>query len=313
MVPSSIDRKAVDLLLSIVESEDAKVAGAVLSDYHANSAGKLLAANVLRPDGHNAAAASLADFEDEPVSLIWSSERNGYGYFSPSAGWVDVPGDRLAMFRVNFSKLIGQLVERLDLSPRTAPVERVPDLLWEVGNARLPGRSKRTSVWIGRRLGNPAIWRRFIDAARKRPAPGLRVVLSLTPRNRLPTDVHLGHTLIDVRDVADHNGLAAVPHLLAARIAAGSQLSDDLITMAADGASLTLRGTRYLFSGSKQRAIIRQLYDAWKSGNPELLTAEVLETAGYSTSVNTLAKAFSRRTDWRDFIKEEHGRCWMFP
>ena len=44
---SSIDRRAVDLLLSIVESTDAKVAGAVLSDYHANSAGKLLAANVL--------------------------------------------------------------------------------------------------------------------------------------------------------------------------------------------------------------------------------------------------------------------------
>ena len=38
----------------------------------------------------------------------------------------------------------------------------------------------------------------------------------------------------------------------------------------------------------------------------------VLEAAGYSDSVNTLAKAFSRRTDWSDFIKEERGRCWMF-
>ena len=39
------------------------------------------------------------------------------------------------------------------------------------------------------------------------------------------------------------------------------------------------------------------------------LTAEVLEAAGYSASVNTLAMAFSKRTDWRDFIKEQHGRC----
>lgn len=299
-------------MLSVVETRDAVISGSVLDGYYGQVAPALKAAGILQPKDHSRAAVSLVDHEDEPVHLIWSPEHRAYGYFSPTAGWVSVPGDQLATFRVNFSKLIGQLVERLDLSPRTAPVELVPELLWEVGDARLPGRSKRTAVWIGRRLGDPAIWRSFIDAARKRPAPGLRVVLSLTPRNRLPTDVHLGHTLIDVRDVADHNGLAVVPDLLAARIAAGSQLSDDLITMAADGASLTVRGTRHAFPGSKQRAIIRQLYDAWKSGHPELLTAEVLETAGYSTSVNTLAKAFSGRPEWRDFIREENGRCWLF-
>ncbi|MER0237783.1 hypothetical protein [Fulvimarina sp. MAC8] len=296
----------------MIETPDAVISGSVLDGYYGRVAPALKAAGIIQPKDHSRAAVSLVDHEDEPVNLIWSSEHRAYGYFSPTAGWVSVPGDQLAMFRVNFSKLIGQLVERLDLSPRTASVELVPDLLWEVGDARLPGRSKRTAVWIGRRLGDPAIWRTFIDAARKRPAPGLRVVLSLTPRNRLPTDVHLGHTLIDVRDVADHNGLTVVPDLLAARIAAGSQLSDDLITMAADGASLTVRGTRHAFSGSKQRAIIRQLYGAWKSGHPELLTAEVLETAGYSTSVNTLAKAFSGRPEWRDFIREENGRCWLF-
>jgi hypothetical protein len=42
------------------------------------------------------------------------------------------------------------------------------------------------------------------------------------------------------------------------------------------------------------------------------LTAEVLEAAGYSDSVNTIAKALSGRKDWRGFITEEHGCCWMF-
>lgn len=296
----------------MIETPDAVISGSVLDSYYGRVAPALNAAGILQPKNHLRAAVSLADHEDEPVNLTWSPEHRAYGYFSPSAGWVNIPGDQLATFRVNFSKLLDQLVERLDLSPRSGPVELVPDLLWEMGDARLPGRSKRTPVWIGRRLGDPAIWKSFIDTARKRPAPGLRIVLSFTPRNRLPTDVHLGHTLIAVRDVADHNGLAVVPDLLAARVAAGSQLHDDLITMAADGASLTVRGTRHAFSGSKQRAIIRQLYDAWKSGNPELLTAEVMESAGYSTSVNTLAKAFSGRPEWREFIREEHGRCWMF-
>lgn len=309
---SSIDRRAADLLLSVIETPDAVISGSVLDGYYGQISLVLKGAGILQPKDHSRAAVSLVDHEDEPVNLIWSPEHRAYGYFSPSAGWVNVPGNQLATYRVNFSMLLEQLFERLDFSPRTGPVELVPDLLWEIGDARLPGRSKRTSVWIGRRLGDPTIWRSFMDAARKRPAPGLRIVLSFTPGNRLPTDVHLGHTLIAVRDVADHNGLAIVPELLAARVATGSQLNDDLITMAADGASLTVRGTRYAFSGSKQRAIIRQLYDAWKSGNPELLTAEVLESAGYSTSVNTLAKAFSGRPEWREFISEEHGRCWMF-
>ncbi|ABA05219.1 hypothetical protein Nwi_1959 [Nitrobacter winogradskyi Nb-255] len=311
-MPSSIDRKAADLLLSVIETPDAAIRGSVLDGYYGRVAPALKEAGILQPKDHLRAAVSLADHEDEPINLTWSPEHRAYGYFSPTAGWVSVPGDQLATFRVNFSRLLDQLVERLDLSPRSAPVELVPDLLWEVGDARLPGRSKRTPVWIGRRLGDPAIWKRFIDTARKRPAPGLRIVLSFTPGNCLPTDVHLGHTLIAVRDVADHYGLAVVPDLLAARVAAGSQLNDDPITMAADGASLTVRGTRYAFSGSKQRAIIRQLYDAWKSGHPELLTAEVLESAGFSTSVNTLGKAFSGRSDWREFLNEEHGRCWMF-
>ncbi|MEG9883061.1 MAG: hypothetical protein V6Z86_00280 [Hyphomicrobiales bacterium] len=311
-MPSSIDRKAADLLLSVIETPDAVISGSVLDGYYGRVAPALKAAGILQPKDHSRAAVSLVDHEDEPVNLTWSPEHRAYGYFSPSAGWVNVPGDQLATYRVNFNTLLEQLLERLDLSPRTGPVELVPDLLWEVGDARLPGRSKRTSVWIGRRLCEPAIWKSFIDTARKRPALGLRIVLSFTPGNRLPTDVHLGHTLIAVRDVADHNGHAVVPDLLAARVAAGSQLNDDLITMAADGASLTVRGTRHAFSGSKQRAIIRQLYDAWKSGHPELLTAEVLESAGYSTSVNTLAKAFSGRAEWRDFIREENGRCWLF-
>ena len=62
-------------------------------------------------------------------------------------------------------------------------------------------------------------------------------------------------------------------------------------------------------TGSKQRAGIRQPFEAWQSGQPERLTAEVLEAAGYSDGANTLAKAFSKRSDWRDFIKEQHGRC----
>jgi hypothetical protein len=121
-----------------------------------------------------------------------------------------------------------------------------------------------------------------------------------------------GHEIINIRDVADSCSVTVAPELLAARLSSASPRSGGALTVAADGASVTVRGTIYAFAGSKQRDVIRQLFAAWESGNRECLTARVLEGAGYSPSVNTLAKAFSGRNDWREFIAEANGRCWIF-
>lgn len=306
----ALDAPAAELLLSVVEAPTATVASQVLEDYYASAGDALKARGLLKAAGGHRASPSLVDHEDEPVELIWSGEHGGYGYFSPAVGWVTVPNSRLALFSVSFDALIKHVLGPID-GTHDAAIVLVPDLLWEVGQIRLPGRGKRVPVWIARRLVDPAVWDKFLDAVRLRPAPGLRIVLTFTFADRLPVRTAHGNEIIAVRDVAD-SSLTVDPDLLAARIAAGTPQSDDAITMAADGAAVSVRGTRYAFPGSKQRAVIRELYGAWKSGNRERLTAEVLESAGYSASVNTLAKAFSGRSDWRDFIKEEHGRCWMF-
>ncbi|BAS01110.1 hypothetical protein BV133_3516 [Blastochloris viridis] len=36
-----------------------------------------------------------------------------------------------------------------------------------------------------------------------------------------------------------------------------------------------------------------------------------MEAADSGDQVRTLGKAFKGRTDWREFIKEERGRCWL--
>lgn len=309
----SLDQQTIDILLSVIETPHAVVTSAALDGFYAAKAPALKASGLLELKDHRRAAVSLADHDDEPVNLSWSPEHRGYGYFSPSAGWVPVSDGQMASFGISFEKLFEHLLERLDLSTRALPTVLLPDLLWEIGEVRLPGRGKRVPLWIGRRLADPKVWSRFAETVRARPAPGLRIVLSLTSADRLPVLIHQGHSIIAVRDIVDHaSGLVVNPQLLAARVASGAPSADAFITMGADGASVTVRGTRYAFSGSKQRALIRQLYEAWQSGSPECLTAEVLENAEYSDSVNTLNKAFSGRTDWRDFIKEEHGRCWMF-
>lgn len=306
-----LDATAANLLLSVVETPSATIGGQVLEDYHASAGAALQARGLLESAGEQRVSPSLVDHEDEPVELIWSGEHGGYGYFSPAVGWVTVSGSQLALYRVRFDALFSQVLGRLD-GTHTTPIVLVPDLLWEVGEVRMPGRSKRVPVWIARRLAAPAVWVQFTDAVRLRPAPGLRIVLTFTPADRLPAQIMQGHEIINIPDVADSSRLAVDPDLLAARVTCGAPPADVAITMAADGASVTVRGTRYAFGGSKQRAIIRQLYAAWKSGKSECLTVEVLEAAEFSRSVNTLAKAFSGRSDWRDFIKEEHGRCWIF-
>jgi hypothetical protein len=285
----------------------------VLTDYYGPVAPQLLDLGLLIPDGHETTTTSLADHDDVPVTATWSAEHQAFGYFRPDAGWVTVPADRLVTHRIAFEKLLHQMVAPLFGSKRITLAPLLPDLLWEVGDVKLLGRSKRVPLWIGRRFSDAAVWRQFTDIVQARPAPGLRIVLSLTPGDRLPALTLRGHSIVPFEDVMQHaNGMKIDPELLAALVASGSQQGNELIIMAADGASVTVRGRRYTFSGSKQRAIIRHLFEAWKSGAPECLTAEVLIAADFSDSVNTLGKAFSGKKGWRDFIEEKNGRCRMF-
>jgi hypothetical protein len=308
-----LSAEAINLVTTIAEMPNAVVAGGILADHYGAVAEGIRALGLLEPNGHESVATSLVDHDDVPVSVTRSPVTGEPGYFSSSVGWVPVPPERLVSFRLSFARLIAIVTARLDLSPRCALTEVVPDLVWEVGAIRLPGRGRRAPIWIARRLHSVEGWQRFAAVVRTRPAPGLRIVLSLTAADRLPLHVLEGHEIIPIRDVAERpGGLVVDADLLAARVASGNLSSDAPISMTADGAAVMVRGKRYAFRGPKQRSIVRQLYQAWSSGNPECLTATILETAECSGNTNTLAKAFSGRDDWREFIKEEGGRCWIY-
>lgn len=304
---------AVDLLLTIAEMPRAAIAGAILMDHYGAVAPALLERGLLTAGGDEPTTTSMADHDDVPVTVTWSPEHRAVGYFSPTAGWVVVPTDRLSSYVLAFDKLLPCMLAPLFASKHRSVVPLLPDLLWEVGEVQLPGRAKPVPLWVGRRFGDAGVWSQFVGLTHTRAAPGLRIVLSFTPGARIPTEILNGHAIISVKDVARHaDGLMIDPDLLAARVASGGRSTDALITVAAEGAAVTVRGKRYKFTGSKQRAIIRQLYESWESGEPERLTTEVLEIAGYRDSVNTLGKAFSGNRDWKTFIGEGRGYCWMF-
>lgn len=300
-------------MLAIAATSTARISGAVLRDEFETTAAELDTSALLQKDGHDFAAASLADHDDVPVSVTWSPQDQTWGYFSPTAGWVAVPEERLISYRLNFESLLPRVVANL-YAAKTVPCRPiVPEHLWEMGDAQLPGRRQRVPLWIVRRLTDRAVWTSFTEVIRKRPAPGMRIVLSLTPTDRLEKDIHLGHSIVALRDVAlAADPLVVDPAILAARISGGARRDDQLISIAAEGGVVTVRDKTYRFTGVKQRAVIRTLYAAFESGDPICVTAQVLEAGDYSGSVNTLEKAFSGRGDWREFIAEEDGRCWMF-
>ena len=307
----NIDGDAFALLCAIAERPDAEISGAVLNNYAGAAGEQLLQAGLLKRIGDVAAAVSMSDHADEVVSLSHSPVDGAIGYFSPESGWMSPQPGETAVYRLQFSALFLAMLGDLDCSLIERPRELSKGLVWDVGKARIPGRAARVDVWVVRRLSHPAGWQAFRELTGTRPSPGLRLVLSLTPDEDIPRQFIQGHEIVGVDAVLDHGGgLKIDPEILAARLA---HMRDDEepISMFSDGTIVRVRGREYRFR-RKQRAIIRALYAAWKAGNPECLTAEVLENAGYNPSVNTLAKAFSKRDDWREFIREKDGCCWFF-
>ena len=307
-----IDQAAAQLLMTIAETPGGKIAASVLDDFHPRQGKQLMQSNLLAPRGDTFAAPLDLDHGDEPLPLIWSGEHGCFGYYNPAAVWITVRPEKLTIFGVNMPVLLARMLAQMEIVGGAEPLALVPDAVWEIGNVRLPGRSKPVPLWVARRLSDPDCWSAFVAATRLRPAPGLRIVLSTTPTSRLQKQMFEGHEIISVGDVADHAaGIAVDPALLAARITNGSPQADVSIAVSADGGSVTVRGKRYTFTGQKHRAIIRHLHDAWKNREPECLTEAVLEAADCANSVNTLTKAFSGRKDWQEFIKVEGGRCWI--
>jgi len=101
-----IDEQATALCRDVVEASGCRISAAVLFDYHQRAGERSIEARVLKADTHDPVAGSAGDHDDEAVSLTWTPEHGGYGYFSLAAGWVAVPAERLQQFHVDIDAMI---------------------------------------------------------------------------------------------------------------------------------------------------------------------------------------------------------------
>ncbi len=139
-------RAALELLLSVIETPEAVITASVLADHHSAASSALLDAGLLKSADHELVAVSGADHDDVPVSVSWSPDGSQMGYFSPTAGWVPVPDERMRRFRIDFPAVIARVLLHAEWSSRHGPAMLVSDLLWEIGDVRLGRRGQASDL-----------------------------------------------------------------------------------------------------------------------------------------------------------------------
>jgi hypothetical protein len=309
----ALRRCSVQLLLEILELPEPALSGVAADALGGDGARDLLGLGLLKPSGHEAIAASTADHDDAPVTLSWSPESGGYGYFSPTAGWVTIRAEQVARYAADVDAILGGLTSQVHRLGRDGPRPIVRDLVWDLGAFRLGRGPQHTSIWFGRRLFDREAWRQLREAAHARPAPRVRIVLTSTTARRLTGAALAGHHLIPLEElIGGDRGMTLDPEVLLARVSGtGSPDIAEPLYLSPDGRRLVINGGVAIdLKSAIHIAIIRKLVEGHRAGR-RYGAREVLEIAG--SSAMSFARAF-REPLWpllRPYLKSRNG-LWGF-
>ena len=311
MSSNTISKQITEVLLAIASSETGRISRAVLEDHFARVAGAVLGSGLLEPDGDLTVTSVMSNEGEAPVALLWWPETSSFGYFDSSVGWIAVDPQRMESFRLNVPLFADRLLAPLERVGGANQVELVPGYIWEAGTYRLPQRKTPVPIWIARCLASPSGEKLFVAAARRRPSPGLRLVINLGDQIAAKLPRAPGHEIVDVLSVMDSSDGAMIDaNILSTLLAHGPDVTGP-VHMSAEGGSITVHGETHLFSGGKQRAVVRILLEAWQAGSPTCLTDAVLTTVEAGDSVRRLSELFKGHPTWKEIIREKAGRCWL--
>ncbi len=299
-------------LLGLAELAKPAISADILVEQLGDDAGPLIEAGYLVSDGGKRSILVPVGETEVDVPVERDAATGRLRCFHPEAGFMDIDPRRLGALHLDPGCLPGIARSLLDMPTSVKPLPLVPDLLWDLGEDYLTQR--KFPIYLARRLGRSGVHTRILDALAPRRArgPSLLLTTGIVPDHvALPPEIR-AIAIIDSL-VPDHRGVRTDKAILRGALLGGAvPASGGPLSHTTDFEVVTVHGQEYAFRGLKQRVLVRQLVEAFKAGQPRCLTAKVLEIAEYKDSVNTLAKAFGGRNDWREFITEEGGSCWVF-
>jgi hypothetical protein len=311
---TSLTKQAVDLLLRVMETRAAKVQAATLRQVAPRATDELLGAKLLVASGHIPVVTAMDAFEDEPIPAEWCAESRQFGYHNSVGRWISVDADELKALAVDYGLALAKMLVTFERAGPSHPTPLIPDLVWDVGTIKLTGAKSSVPVWFARHLADPGVWGSLDALFERRPPDEVRIVLTSTPGDRIPITANRRNVVVSVADVVGSPGkLTISAQALGARVFPGQVQRKFPIDHSEDCGIVWHRGETLTFSGDKQRLLLQLLFAAYEGKSPVLRVAYVLEEAHYEGQVNTLKKAFGRRTDWQRFIKFDDGNCWIEP
>lgn len=303
-------REAVGLLLRILESKNAKISGAIMYASFGEAARMLLGADLLTKVGQADIVPAMDDYEDEPTRVEWSPERESYGYRGSTGKWVSVPLEDLNVYGVRMPAFLTQLLVRCERVSPPAKDPVVPDVIWDLGTVKYGARGKPVSVWFVRRLFDDRHRSALEAMVVRRPPADLRVII--TPTADCPDLLASGHVIVSMGDVLEApDGIVINPATLAKRLQMVPTSVIKPLRHSANYGLIYVTEKPFEFSGDLHRRILKVLVDAYNHGDPVCRTAVVLEEAGAKGENKYLYRVFNKNEDWRKFIKEKKGNCWI--
>lgn len=303
-------REAVGLLLRILESKKARISGAIMHASFVEAARVLLGSNLLAKVGQTNTAPAMDDYDDEPTRVEWSPERGSYGFHGSNGKWMSVPSEDLNIYGVIMPAFLAQLMVRCERVSPPAKDPIVPDVIWDIGTVKFGARGKPVSVWFVRRLFDDHHRGQLEAVAAKRPPADMRVVITSTAD--CPDLVAFGHVIVSMGDVLEApDGIVINPATLAKRLQMVSTSVIKPLRHSANYGLIYVTEKPFEFSGDLHRRILKILVDAYNHGDPVCRTAVVLEEAGAKGENKYLYRVFNKNEDWRKFIKEKKGNCWI--
>jgi hypothetical protein len=313
----SLGHDTVDLALTIAETPAMAISSVVVRDFHPKDGAALIAAGALKSDGFEAVSTSLADHDDAPVNLIWSSETGGYAYFSPAVGLVRVDDDALLNYRLDISWLLHWISRQLGFTPGVRQVCLIPDQLWDLGDIWL-GEGKRkqrkTAVYLARRLNELESVKQVVELLRMHSDRPGKLILTTTHDPNLARAITYNFAAVlpikscaqaGVEDfVLDALIIHSAVHGLRQSATASPVRSD------AEFRVIQVGDREFHFRGDKQRQVVGFLYKRSENQEGRISAAIMFEELGL-TGTNRLRDLFKGHPDWRDLIGYKDGACWL--
>lgn len=307
---SRIDAAARGLLCAIAATPEARVSAVALA--HKPESGKqLIDAGLIVRRGSTHAAVAEDDLDDALVRLSNHPTTARLGHLG-AVSWQD--GDDPESRRIyvlDLAAVASRITSAIDCSLAKDPVTHLDGEVLDLGSARLPRRNARVGMWVARSLASPRSFARFRDLVARRPAEGLRIVITLDPSERFRPPYLRGHEFVALADAVDNeDGIAVSPDILAARLMMGPSQKGP-VWVAGDGGVLIIHGKQHDFTGGKQKVAVGLLAQAWLDGERVQPVEKILAEAECGPSMKRLKDLFRGHRTWQEVIRESGSNCWL--